>query len=111
MVTIFAFKLVVGASKLIEALFIPLMLPLTAIVPLVWGDRNVTGKSKVTALGSEIAIVPLPSARPIIICENPLKAASSVVLRFTSAELPAVPTVIPKLGVRGCRRIVPLPLT
>ena len=101
-------KLVVGALKVIEALFVPVMFPLTAIV----AASIVTGKLKVTPAGS-IAIAPVPFVRPIIIWENPFKngGASSAALRFKRASAVLPPTVISKLGVSGCNWIVPIPLT
>ena len=77
LVRIFAFKLVVRALKVIEALFAPVMFPLTAIVP----ACIVMGKLKVTPAGS-IAIAPVPSVRPITIWENPFNVSSSVWIRF-----------------------------
>ncbi len=75
LVRIFAFKLVVGALKVIEALFTPVMFPSTAIV----AACIVMGKLKVTPAGS-IAIAPVPS--PITILENPFNVSSSVWIRF-----------------------------
>ena len=60
-----------------------------------------------------IAIAPVPSVRPITICEKPLNVLRSAWSRFKLASLLIPPIVIPKLGVSGCKVIVlvPVPLT
>ena len=89
LVVISAFRFVVFASSVIDALSVPVILSLTAILPL--GDLIVVGSLNSTEL--LMTMLPVPSLRPMVIEAKPsVKLAISALVKFNvpSILLPRV---------------------